>query len=55
MALLRLVVLESIKQESGRRLNHTLALENINHSLDVDKSTPLVICKLSSKLRGLFR
>ena len=52
--MLGLVVLESIKEERGRLLNHVLGQENIHDPVKVNKSTTLLIGELSSKLGTLL-
>ncbi len=54
MALLRSVVLQSIQQESCRRLNHALRLEYIYHAIDVNQRTALIVCELGCEFGTLL-
>ena len=53
MPLLRLILLKRIKQEARRRLNHILRHEDIDHPLDVDKGSALVVHELRGELGAL--
>lgn len=54
VALLRLVVLESIEKERGGRLDLALGLEDVDNTFNINQRTSLMVCQLSSKLGGLF-
>ncbi|CAI6082879.1 unnamed protein product [Clonostachys chloroleuca] len=53
-SMFRIVILEGVKQEGGGLLDHTLRLENIANSLQVDQRTPFVVSQGSGKCSSLL-
>ncbi len=54
MALLRLVVLESIEKEGSSLLDHALRLEDVNHPLEINQGAALMVGERCSELGALL-
>jgi hypothetical protein len=54
-ALIRSIVLERIKEESSRWLNHVLRKKYINDTIDIHETAAFFICKLIGEFSALFR
>lgn len=53
-ALIRSVVLERIKEESGRLLNHILRKEDVDDTIDIDETAAFFVRELISEFSALF-